>query len=430
MKKKLLNKEEQLFQDKLNQLDYEYNPSDWEALQDRLPNSGNKTWSSSKSIVGIAAAGIVLVSSLYYFTQDDQVIDQQVEKTHFVEKAEEKPNEASVTKVEEITSEDQKADQQTTSAKENEIISSEEVAADKNNIEDQEVDIKADKTGHQENTDQLAESSIESKPKTLETSIQDEIKSFNVELPNKVCSDQIHVLMMETSELIPEGYYMHWNFDQNGQKSDSEDATHLSAVIKNENDKIVKTIEKKVEIVDISKYSIDYTYEDNKDPYTDLMVEFKAKDATYSSFKWIGENGELLGEGKEFNYSFKDQGVYDVELIAETAEGCEVSNSKPVFVQNDFDPLAPNAFSPNQDGNNDIFIPEAFKLRDDRFKMEIHSLQGELIYRTMSTTEGWNGQMNNNGQAMPEGIYVWVVEINNDSGAQKRYVGNLRLMRN
>lgn len=430
MKKKQLNKEEQLFQDKLNQLEYEYNAADWNALQDHLPNGGNGSWSGTKGLVGIAAAGIVLVSSLYYFSPDEKVIDQPIEKTQLVEKAEEKPLENSAKENKDISTEDLKADQQTTSPIENEVSPSEELVANKNRNQDQELAVKTDKIEDHENTDQLAERLVESKPETLESTAKDEINSINVELPNKVCSDQIHVLMMETSELIPEGYYMHWNFDQNGQNSDSEDATHLSAVVKNKNDKIVKHIDQKVEIVDISNFSVDYTYEDNEDPYTDLMVEFKVKDATYSSFEWIGENGEQLGEGKEFNYSFKDQGVYDIELIAKTAEGCAVSNSKPVSVQNDFDPLAPNAFTPNNDGTNEEFIPVGFRDRDDHYKLEIFNLNGELIYRGTDSNVGWNGQMNNTGQMMQDGYYVWKVCISNDKGQEKTFAGNVQLMRN
>jgi gliding motility-associated-like protein len=128
------------------------------------------------------------------------------------------------------------------------------------------------------------------------------------------------------------------------------------------------------------------------------------------------------------SHAFKDKGVYDVKLEAITSDGCSVEITKPIAIEVDFDPLAPNAFTPDQNGMNDTFIPEAFKDRNDRFKMEIFSLNGELIYRTMDNSAAWNGHFNNTGRLMDEGIYVWKVIISNAEGKEKSFAGNVRII--
>ncbi len=435
MKDKQLNKEEQLFSDKLNELEFEYNSADWDALQDRLPKGGNSSWLGTKGIIGIAAVAVVLVGSVYYLNQEENKAEQPIEKTQFVEQAEEKPTEAIEKNNQPIASEENAEQAELKPTEKDEIIPSQKTE-EAEEVDKNEQKIVAEvKNTHKEKASAKAETTEKAKPTKVAPAKNKE--NLTVDLPNKVCSDQIHLLMLEKADELPTGFIIHWNFDgikevdsnSPGLKEAAKSASYLTAKIKNEKGEVVKNLEKRVEIVDVDQLTADFTYVDSEDPYTDLQVEFKAKEEGFVSFEWNGEDDRSIGKGKELNYAFKDQGVYYIELNAKTVDGCIVKALKPVSVQNDFDPLAPNAFTPDQNGNNDNFIPVAFKDRNDRFKMEIHSLSGQLIYQTFSTAEGWNGQFNNTGQMMPEGRYVWIVVIGNENGQEKRFAGNLKLLK-
>jgi len=67
----------------------------------------------------------------------------------------------------------------------------------------------------------------------------------------------------------------------------------------------------------------------------------------------------------------------------------------------------PNAFSPNDDGFNDKFLP----LSDctlEQFTMRIFNRWGGLVYETNNPDAGWNGRAENKN--LEPGIYVWQME--------------------
>ncbi|MFM9984096.1 MAG: gliding motility-associated C-terminal domain-containing protein [Flavobacteriales bacterium] len=65
----------------------------------------------------------------------------------------------------------------------------------------------------------------------------------------------------------------------------------------------------------------------------------------------------------------------------------------------------PNSFSPNNDGNNDIFIPVSNTLKEWEFS--IYSVWGERVFITEDETKGWDGKFW--GQDAPNGNYVWKI---------------------
>lgn len=70
-----------------------------------------------------------------------------------------------------------------------------------------------------------------------------------------------------------------------------------------------------------------------------------------------------------------------------------------------FDFFIPNAFTPNGDGDNDIFKPV---LNQDltNYVFCIYSRWGELIFKTTDPMEGWDGNTSgDNGASV--GVYVW-----------------------
>ncbi len=189
--------------------------------------------------------------------------------------------------------------------------------------------------------------------------------------------------------------------------------------------------EKKWEIHTLPK--IDFSYEDMESPYEDLSMLLKAKPVDDQlTYKWVIEDNldskkrELAGQHATFRFS--NEGVYDVQLTATSQAGCQLEISKPVAVLRQFDPLAPNAFTPNANRKNETFIPVGFTEREDQFKMEIFNRHGDLIYKTLSTAQPWNGRVNNSGALSPEGTYIWKVTIRNKEGNEAVFTDRFRLL--
>lgn len=69
----------------------------------------------------------------------------------------------------------------------------------------------------------------------------------------------------------------------------------------------------------------------------------------------------------------------------------------------------PNAFSPNGDGINDLFMPAGSAVDLDNYELTIYDRWGMLLFRTDDPAIGWDGS--SGGQAMPTGVYVFQADV-------------------
>lgn len=84
-----------------------------------------------------------------------------------------------------------------------------------------------------------------------------------------------------------------------------------------------------------------------------------------------------------------------------------------------------DAFSPNDDGKNETFIP---KLKKGTFiEFKVYSRWGNLIFETQSPTQSWDGKEQN--KACPIGVYYWTLLFINQDNQQQRTSGHVSLMR-
>ncbi|MGZ3863981.1 MAG: gliding motility-associated C-terminal domain-containing protein [Bacteroidia bacterium] len=88
-------------------------------------------------------------------------------------------------------------------------------------------------------------------------------------------------------------------------------------------------------------------------------------------------------------------------------------------------PQVPTGFSPNGDGNNDVFnvygIAEA-----TTYEMEIYNRWGELIFRSIDKSNSWDGKFN--GVDVPAGVYAYRCQIM-INGKPFKSKGNVTLLR-
>ena len=67
----------------------------------------------------------------------------------------------------------------------------------------------------------------------------------------------------------------------------------------------------------------------------------------------------------------------------------------------------PDAFTPNADGKNDVFVPVMKDVQD--LSISIYDRWGSKIFEGTDNNPGWNGTIN--GQPAPEGVYSWVASF-------------------
>ena len=103
--------------------------------------------------------------------------------------------------------------------------------------------------------------------------------------------------------------------------------------------------------------------------------------------------------------------------------GCVGRDSVEVVV---YGPLyAPNTFTPNNDGRNDVFY--VIGLWIDDFELEIYDRWGEKLYYSRDPKEGWNG--NFQGEPCQIDTYIWKVKYRHAEKGNQILYGHVNLLR-
>jgi gliding motility-associated-like protein len=109
------------------------------------------------------------------------------------------------------------------------------------------------------------------------------------------------------------------------------------------------------------------------------------------------------------------------------AQGCFDTDTINVkLFKIDPDLLVPSAFSPDNDGNNDVFRPIVIGMKSlDAFK--VYNRWGQLMFSTRQSNNGWDGSFK--GMPQSGGSYVWEAEGVTYLGRKVKKTGSVVLIR-
>ncbi|MCC6410931.1 MAG: gliding motility-associated C-terminal domain-containing protein [Saprospiraceae bacterium] len=120
-------------------------------------------------------------------------------------------------------------------------------------------------------------------------------------------------------------------------------------------------------------------------------------------------------------------------IVVEDINGCTDQDRVTVVVDRRKDIFAPNIFSPNDDGVNDIFHLFAKEGLVTNIKsFQIYDRWGDAIFertdiQANDPNVGWDGKFR--GDKLQPGVYVWYAEITFRDGETILYEGDVTLMR-
>ena len=89
--------------------------------------------------------------------------------------------------------------------------------------------------------------------------------------------------------------------------------------------------------------------------------------------------------------------------------------------------LVPNAFSPNDDGHNDIFRIIRYLNVEELLDFKVFNRWGQLIFETNDLRQGWDGTFKDVPQEL--GVYAYVIRVLNRDGEKITKGGNVTLVR-
>lgn len=126
---------------------------------------------------------------------------------------------------------------------------------------------------------------------------------------------------------------------------------------------------------------------------------------------------------------FQDPGLYNVTMTVTDTNSCIDSTSHYVLIDYELVLYIPNSFTPDGDGNNDIFVPKGFRMdKFESYRFAIYNRWGELIFTTDKIDVGWGG-FSKNYDECPMGLYTWSLHVVDENGANHNKIGTVRLFR-
>ncbi len=172
----------------------------------------------------------------------------------------------------------------------------------------------------------------------------------------------------------------------------------------------------------------DFIYSPEEINSLNPTVEFQDISQYTESWFW-NFNDESIAYTQNPSYVFKDTGYHQIQLIAINSNGCSDTLLQVVDVVPKVTYFLPNAFTPNGDGENDLFLGVGYFEGLYDFRMEIWNRWGELIYFADDPTKGWNGSKNNLGNLSPAGVYIVSIHYKEPRGQAINKKGKLTLLR-
>lgn len=130
-------------------------------------------------------------------------------------------------------------------------------------------------------------------------------------------------------------------------------------------------------------------------------------------------------------FVYTEPGLYAVALVVKSDKGCLDTLVRTVEVGEDFGLYVPNAFTPNDDGMNDVFQPKGFGIVD--YQLQIFDRWGEKIFETNDFNEGWNGTRKSKNDVkygiIMDGTYTWLINVKDVFGKAHELKGHVTLIK-
>ncbi len=174
-------------------------------------------------------------------------------------------------------------------------------------------------------------------------------------------------------------------------------------------------------------FNVDFDFFPENPTTSNTLIEFENTSSDAFEYTW---NFADLESSTEMHptYFFPDSlpGTYPVCLWAKKGF-CEDSLCKDVVIAGEEMFFIPNAFTPNDDDENDLFFPV---LRDDinrAFTFKVFDRWGGLLYETDQGIP-WNGREFNTGEMTAQGVYMWVIRFDKKFAGKRKYTGIVFLL--
>jgi len=109
--------------------------------------------------------------------------------------------------------------------------------------------------------------------------------------------------------------------------------------------------------------------------------------------------------------------------------GCQDDVCKDLWIQGEFQIFVPNAFTPDQNGLNDFFLPQMRGFDENEYELKIFDRWGDLLFLTRNHQDPWIGNIHNGDYYVQNDVYLWIITVRDLQGVRHERKGHVTLLR-
>ncbi len=150
------------------------------------------------------------------------------------------------------------------------------------------------------------------------------------------------------------------------------------------------------------------------------------------SYEWDFGDGSPISTEFEPTHTFPvdHPSEYAITLTAYSDYGCPARAIKYVRVFRDYLIYVPNAFTPDNNGLNEVFKPVMEGFDESGYTLYIFNRWGNLIFESHDMQVGWDGTFHDPNDRVQDGVYTWkIIAKIKDSADTKIFVGHVSLLK-
>lgn len=145
----------------------------------------------------------------------------------------------------------------------------------------------------------------------------------------------------------------------------------------------------------------------------------------------FGDGDSLIStmQSPSHEYSADTATSYMVTLIVKNAGGCLDTVQHLVTIGPGFTFYVPNAFTPNNDGNNDYFCASGSGIK--KYEMRIFDRWGNMVFLGKNMDDHWDGKVNESETVAKSviDVYVWKISMTDVFNKKHELHGTVTLIR-
>lgn len=414
-----------------------FEASAWQQLSDRLdaaqPNHKPEAPSNPWLNFGIAAAGVVALFGVLWLTVPNNQEGQNSEMRLIPDPV------AASTKVETAPGVTQNSAPQVLTEQHSLVKSSTDGPAQKNHTDAPA--LKVDERAAQPTEQAKPALPVQNQPQASRPQpqfndsapvgrgdVDEEVQPYFEPSATKLCVGETLGLINQ-SVVSGRATQFHWEFGD-GQSSDARSPGHVynqpgKYTVSLQGGKSKKTHQVEIEVLPAPEAEpvAELVFTGSVIPLYNLSVNLGSGEKA----EWVFADGGVARTAS-VQRLFRQAGQGTYTLTVSNAVGCKSISKGKGLDRGSFNLLSPDAFTPNNDGLNDEFLPRALEVMGLPFTLTITDPRSnQVVFSTTSSDRPWNGRVNNSGDLLTKGSYLWSVVLGADVAKNRTFTGTILL---